>query len=169
MKWSETGDSLCPVARAAAIVGDKWTLLILREAFLGARRFDEFQSQLGVSPHLLSVRLKHLVAERIFTHEGHKRAEYKLTKSGRNLQPLLISMAKWGDDWRSESGRQVSFVHAKCQHNFTPQIVCSTCGDPVGLDVETHLGSKLINERENQVSAQSRTKSKSVNANFKRD
>ena len=65
MGWSEVGDTVCPIARALAVVGDRWTVLILRELFLGVKRFEEFQQQTGMSPHLLSTRLKRLEAEGI--------------------------------------------------------------------------------------------------------
>ena len=156
MKWNDAGESFCPVAQTSAILGDRWTLLILREAFLGARRFDAFQQRLGVSPHLLSVRLKRLVAEGIFNHDGKKRSEYRLTKAGRALQPILLLLAKWGNEWRSGGAPQMTPVHQACGQPFDPVIRCSACDGVVGLDVETVFGAELLEERAERVTQNSR-------------
>ena len=158
MKWDDTSNSLCPVAQTSAILGDRWTLLILREAFLGARRFDEFQRVLGISPHLLSTRLKRLVSEEIFQHDGKKRSEYRLTKSGKALQPVLLLITKWGNDWRAGDKRQVTHIHKACQQHFEPVVLCSSCHEPVGLNVETVLKDDLVKERREQAALNSRRK-----------
>ena len=158
MKWSETSNSICPVAQTAALLGDRWTLLILREAFLGGRRFEEFQRSLGVSPHLLSMRLKRLVRDGIFKHDGKKRSEYRLTEAGRALQPVLLFMAKWGNDWRSDGEPHVRHFHRDCGQHFEPVVRCSACNEAVGLEVDAILDADLTQERMRQAAANSRRK-----------
>jgi DNA-binding HxlR family transcriptional regulator len=159
MKWVEASDSLCPVAQTSAIVGDRWTLLILREAFLGAVSFDTFQARIGLSPHLLSVRLKRLVAEGILKRREGVRGSYQFTASGRALLPVILSLAKWGNDWRGGKVHHTEHVHTACGHIFEPVLACSECREPIGLDVQTTLSNKLTRERTRREAHNSRRKS----------
>lgn len=147
MKWHENSGSACPVAQTSAIVGDRWTLLIVREALLGARSFDDFERALGVAPHILSIRLKRLVAESIMTKGPGRRGAYKLTASGRDLQPVILLMARWGNRWRSGGDPQFRFVHQECGADFEPEIQCSACRQPVGFGVAPVFGPLLWEER----------------------
>ena len=85
------------------IIGEGWSLLIIREAFFGVRRFEEFQSQLGIARNILTARLKKLcqneILERVPIKEGAKRHEYMLTTKGKELMPVLIALTQWGDNW----------------------------------------------------------------------
>ena len=96
----------CSIARALEVVGERWTLLIVRDAFLGRRRFDEFQASLGISRNVLTERLNRLVEEgileRVPYHEHPKRYEYRLTKKGRDLHLALTGLRQWGDMYMSE-------------------------------------------------------------------
>jgi DNA-binding HxlR family transcriptional regulator len=96
----------CSVARALEIVGERWTLLIVRDAFLGRRRFDEFQASLGVSRNVLTERLNRLVSEglleRVRYQERPERYEYRLTDKGRDLHLALTGLRQWGDTYLSE-------------------------------------------------------------------
>jgi DNA-binding HxlR family transcriptional regulator len=96
----------CSVARALEIVGERWTLLIVRDAFLGLRRFDEFQENLGIARNVLTDRLNKLVEERILERvrysERPERYEYRLTKMGRDLNIALAGLRQWGDKYLSE-------------------------------------------------------------------
>jgi DNA-binding HxlR family transcriptional regulator len=93
----------CSIARALELVGEWWTMLILREAFLGTRRFHDFQQNLGIARNILSARLKKLVArgilERIPAAAGGRRFEYRLTDKGRAFFPVLMGLMQWGDHW----------------------------------------------------------------------
>jgi len=93
----------CGVAQALDILGDWWTLLIVRDAFLGVRRFRDFQSDLGIAKNVLSQRLQHLVEheilERIDVGEHGRRYEYQLTEKGEALLPVLTTLREWSDDW----------------------------------------------------------------------
>jgi DNA-binding HxlR family transcriptional regulator len=136
VRWAEIGELPCSVARALAVVGDRWTLLILRDCFLGARRFDEFQASLGLSSHLLSTRLAKLVEEQILERrlysERPERHEYRLTAKGRDLYPVIGSLLRWGDRWMAgPEGPPFDLVHESCGHPSDPTLSCSACGDPL--------------------------------------
>lgn len=100
MKWSTLDDNWCPVARTLSIVGDRWTLLILRDCFLGLSRFEQFADSLGATRHILSARLKRLVAAGVLEKRAYqdrpKRYEYVLTEKGRQLGPALRVFRDWG-------------------------------------------------------------------------
>ena len=85
------------------IIGEGWSILIIREAFLGTRRFEEFQSRLGIARNILTARLKKLCAnqilDRVPVKEGAKRHEYVLTRKGKDMMPLLVALTQWGDRW----------------------------------------------------------------------
>ena len=96
-------NSRCPIARALEIVGERWSLLILREAFMGQRRFNDFERRLGIARNILSARLKHLVERGVLSREPSRedarQIEYRLTPMGKALFPVLVSMAQWGTQW----------------------------------------------------------------------
>lgn len=131
MKWDKIGEMNCSIARALSIIGDRWTMLIVRNAFLGTRRFADFQSQLGMTKHLLSERLKRLVEEGVFQKKEYQqgRFEYRFTGKGRALYPIVLAMAAWGDSWLDEGkGAPVQYVHNDCGKLMTPTVTCSECG-----------------------------------------
>jgi DNA-binding HxlR family transcriptional regulator len=103
MRWDDIGFSLCPIARSLSVVGDRWTLLILRELGLGMRRFEEVQAQTGMSSHLLSTRLKRLKAEGVIEWRLYSvkpaRYEYSATTKGKELDAVLLALQAWGQKW----------------------------------------------------------------------
>src|SRR5690348_7694853 len=103
MKWTDLSTQPCSISRSLAVVGDRWTLLILRSAFLRARRFDDFQQQIGVTSHVLANRLDKLVKlgvmEKVLYQPWPARYEYRLTEQGRDLHPVLRALTNWGDKW----------------------------------------------------------------------
>ncbi|PRY04473.1 helix-turn-helix domain-containing protein [Paraburkholderia sp. BL25I1N1] len=119
MSWDAVCESVCPVARSLAIVGDRWTLLIMRELVLGVHRFDELQAQTGMSSHLLTTRLKRLeadgVIERRLYNERPPRHEYHQTQKGKELDPILMALRSWGQKWElgEDSQPAVKLVHKK--------------------------------------------------------
>jgi DNA-binding HxlR family transcriptional regulator len=136
VRWSEIGDQVCSVARTLSVVGDRWTLLVVRECFLGTRRFDDFQARLGATPHVLADRLRKLVAEgvleRVAYQERPRRHEYRLTEKGRDLYPVVASLARWGDRWASgPAGPPLLLRHRDCGAVTTPVLACSECGEPL--------------------------------------
>src|SRR5215470_508424 len=101
MRWRSVSEANCSIARTLSVIGERWTMLILREAFLGRRRFDEFQRNTGIARNILATRLRALVRDRILERapaEGDRaRVEYRLTKMGIDLYPVMIAMLRWGD------------------------------------------------------------------------
>lgn len=109
-------DSLnCSIANTLDLIGEGWTILILREAFFGSRRFEDFQKHLGIARNILTTRLHklcdHGILERTPIKEGAKRHEYRLTSMGRDLYPVLIAITQWGDRWLQDpKGAPVKFI-----------------------------------------------------------
>lgn len=103
MGWSKVRESDCSVARSLAVIGDRWTFLLIRDLFRGSLRFDQLQTSTDVSPHLLSQRLKRLeddgVVERVPYQDRPPRYEYRLTPKGQDLHPVMMSLAEWGAKW----------------------------------------------------------------------
>ncbi len=103
MKRTRLETSSCPIARSLDVIGDWWTLLIVREALRGTRRFSEFQKHLGIAKNMLAGRLKMLVEEGILTmqpaSDGTAWQEYVLTEKGRGLQTVLVALAQWADEY----------------------------------------------------------------------
>jgi len=149
MKWQDVGELPCSVARSLSIIGDRWTGLILRNAFLSVRRFEDFQSILGIPRHILSVRLKKLVEAEVLKkvpyQEAPVRYEYRLTNKGRDLYPVILALAAWGDKWLDGGlGKPLIYVHKACGKAFTPVTVCSECREPINpREVEAHAGPGL--------------------------
>jgi DNA-binding HxlR family transcriptional regulator len=135
MRWDEIGDVRCSVARALSIIGDRWTILLLRDAFFGTRRFEDFQARTGASRALVADRLKRLVEdgvlERVAYQEHPPRHEYRLTDKGRDLHPVILSLMAWGDRWApTPDGPPVRLVHKACGQEFHPEPVCPHCQGP---------------------------------------
>jgi DNA-binding HxlR family transcriptional regulator len=135
----------CSIAATLEIVGDRWTLLILREASVGVRRFADFQARLGLARTVLSDRLGRLVDEGILERrryqERPERFEYPLTAKGEDLWPVLKALMTWGDEHVMGGQAPVLHRHRACGGLITDRRVCSRCGAPVGLsDVERELG-----------------------------
>ena len=136
MKRTEFASWPCSIARSVDLLGDWWTPLVIREAFLGRRRFDDIQGSLGIGRNVLTQRLKRLVEEgmldRLRYQEKPDRYEYVLTEKGRDFYPVLAAMIAWGDRWLSgDEGPPIVLHHKPCGHDTTPQVVCSECKAPI--------------------------------------
>lgn len=146
MRWETLADQPCSLARTLAVVGDRWTLLVLREAFLRVRRFDDFQTNLGIARRVLAERLALLVAEGVLQktqyQERPPRHEYRLTPKGLGLYPAILALVHWGDaHYAGEAGPPLLHRHKACGHDFRAVLTCSECGEPVDpRGVETHPG-----------------------------
>jgi DNA-binding HxlR family transcriptional regulator len=121
LDWRDTDSTRCSVARTAAVVGDGWTVLLLRDLFNGLRRFDELAVHLGVARNVLTRRLAALTEAGVITRVPYRepgarvRHEYRLTDAGRDLLPVLLAMAAWGDRHRAgAAGPPVLVEHAGC-------------------------------------------------------
>jgi DNA-binding HxlR family transcriptional regulator len=128
----------CSIARTLDIVGEWWTLLIVRDAFLGVTKFDDFRARLAISRNILTDRLNHLVDNEILQrvpYQDHPpRSEYRLTERGRDLFEVITALREWGDRWAAPDGAPLKVRHTSCGHVTKAVPVCSYCGD--GLDLE---------------------------------
>jgi DNA-binding HxlR family transcriptional regulator len=134
MRWSEIDQQDCSVAQALSVVGDRWTMLILKEAFMRVRRFEDFQERTGAPRPILAERLKALVddgvLEKRLYSERPDRFEYRLTEKGRDLWPVLVSLLRWGDRWMTgRNGPPVEIRHRACGHAIHPELACPECGE----------------------------------------
>ncbi|WP_338524823.1 helix-turn-helix domain-containing protein [Pseudomonas batumici] len=132
---SSVPETLCPIARAEAIVGDRWTVLVLRELFMGSHRFDEIQAQTGGTPQMVATRLKNMEAdglvERRRYSERPPRYEYHLTPKGDAFFPVVLALRAWGETWckSPEEGLAVRFVHRQCGKPAGLGPLCEHCGE----------------------------------------
>jgi DNA-binding HxlR family transcriptional regulator len=121
----------CPIARTLEIVGEWWTLLIIRDALLGSRRFEEFR-QIGIADNILSARLELLVREGILERKAYQehplRYEYLLTEKGRDLLPVIASMGRWGIKWTGTTSLPPQFLHTRCGSEIGLDLLCANCG-----------------------------------------
>ncbi len=146
MNWNELNDEACSLARTLSIIGDRWTLLILRDCFLRVRRFEAFQARLGIGRPILADRLAKLVTAGILDKVPYQarpvRYEYRLTAKGLDLHPIILSLVHFGDErLAGEAGRPVLHRHLRCGQLFDPVMVCSACGEPLApRDVEALPG-----------------------------
>jgi DNA-binding HxlR family transcriptional regulator len=130
-------ETLCPVARAEMLVGDRWTVLVLRELFMGNHRFDVIQAQTGGTPQMIAARLKKLEAdglvERRLYNKRPPRREYHLTEKGKAFYPVLLALRAWGETWckSDEEGRAVNFTHRTCGKPAGLGPLCESCGEPL--------------------------------------
>jgi DNA-binding HxlR family transcriptional regulator len=136
MRWEELEQQPCSLARTLSVVGDRWTLLVLRESFLGIRRFDEFEKRLGVTRHVLADRLRKLVESAVLDKVAYQqrplREEYRLTAKGRDIYPALLALVNWGDRHMSGAeGAPIRHVHRSCGQPMQGVLVCSDCGEPL--------------------------------------
>jgi DNA-binding HxlR family transcriptional regulator len=128
-------DMNCSVAQCLEVVGEWWSMLILRDVFLGVTRFDEFQRRLGISRNILNQRLNHLVEMGVLTKvpycEHPVRHDYRLTDKGRDLWPVLTAMRQWGDRYAAPDGPPMQVTHKGCGHVAEAVMVCSACNAPI--------------------------------------
>jgi DNA-binding HxlR family transcriptional regulator len=147
MRWDEIAELNCSIARTLAVIGDRWTLLVLRDAFMGVRRFEHFQADLKVTRHVLADRLRKLeregILKRVAYRERPVRQEYRLTEKGMELYPIMISMLKWGDRWTAEGKLPLELMHRKCGGAASPKLVCGSCGEELtARDVQPRARSE---------------------------
>lgn len=146
MKWDDLAQQPCSIARTLAVIGDRWTLMILRDCFLGVRRFEAFQARLNISRTIVTDRLRVLVEEGVLRREAYQdnplRHEYRLTAKGLELHPVILAIARFGDDhYAGPDGPPVIRRHKGCGCDFQPVQTCSECGEVVtARDVEARAG-----------------------------
>ena len=135
----------CSLAGALEVIGERWTLLIIRNAFLGIRRFDDMQRQLGIARNVLTARLDRLVDEGILRRslyqERPERYEYRLTKKGVDLWPVVVALLHWGDDHVHPDAPPLVLQHKDCGGAVDRHRMCAKCGAALeAWDVEPRLG-----------------------------
>lgn len=139
-------NQFCSIARTLEVIGDRWTLLVIRDAFLGVRRFEDFQKSLGVARNVLTDRLNRLVDEGILRRnlyqERPERYEYRLTRKGVELWPAMMTMMKWGDRYVYPEGHPRLVLHKDCGGEIDERLHCSKCGAELGpRDVYVEAGT----------------------------
>jgi DNA-binding HxlR family transcriptional regulator len=127
----------CSIARSLEVLGERWTLLVLREAFRRVRRFEDFQRNLGIARNVLTDRLTRLVDEGILSREPYQnrpvRFEYRMTDKGRALWPVMMTLMQWGDRYYGgDAGPPVIVRHRDCGGELTTHLTCAKCGVELG-------------------------------------
>lgn len=146
MKRTDTSAWPCNIARSANVLGDHWNLLLIRDACLGTRRYEDFQRNLGIGRNMLSIRLKGLLEDGILERVGHletpRRHEYRLTDKGRDAYTVLAAMDAWGRRWLAgPEGTPVTLHHDLCHQDMHAVVVCSECTEPIDVrDVRARPG-----------------------------
>jgi DNA-binding HxlR family transcriptional regulator len=134
-------DEVCSIARALEVVGERWSVLIVRNAlFAGSTRFTDFQRSLGIAPNILKTRLDGFVGAGIMRRQQYSEQpelyEYLLTEKGRDLAPALIALTEWGDRWAAPDGPPILYRHTACGSPVTHEVICTACGrvdDPAAV------------------------------------
>jgi DNA-binding HxlR family transcriptional regulator len=145
----------CALARTLEDVGERWTLLVLRDCFFGVRRFTDLQAHLDISRAVLTDRLTDLVAAGLLERREYRpgRHEYELTEAGRALWPALFALLKWGDRYRSPDGRRRVFSHVPCGTELDDAGDCPHCGTrPDPGELEMRPGPAATQRRDDPVS-----------------
>lgn len=132
---ADTEENACSIAATLGVIGDRWTLLILRDVFRGVRRFGKLHEDLGIARNLLADRLSKLVdsgvLERVPYQNRPVRYEYKLTVKGADLSTSLIALMGWGDRWYAADGAPTILVHQPCGTPIEQAVHCPSCDEPV--------------------------------------
>jgi DNA-binding HxlR family transcriptional regulator len=128
-------DMPCSVAQCLEIVGEWWSMLVVRDAILGIKRFDEFQTRLGIARNVLTQRLNKLVAAGVLDKQRYQehppRYDYVLTEKGRDLWPVITTLRQWGDRYAAPGGAPIAVVHQHCGHAGAFVLICAHCGERV--------------------------------------
>jgi len=148
MERKSFADMECSVAQCLEVVGEWWSMLVVRDAFLGVTRFDAFQQRLGISRNILQQRLARLVDAGVLRRQPYSehplRYDYRLTDKGRDLWPVLTAMRQWGDRYSAPEGPPLVVTHKQCGSSAEVVFVCGSCREPVGpRDVQAAAGPGL--------------------------
>ena len=136
MERKSFADMPCSLAQCLEVVGEWWSLLIIRDVFLGVTRFDRLQERLGISRNVLHQRLEALVGGGVLVKVAYSahppRYDYRLTAKGVDLWPVLTAMRQWGDLHAAPDGPPMQLIHETCGEIAAAQMTCSVCGEPIG-------------------------------------
>jgi len=152
MLRSDYREQNCSIARTLELIGERWTILVLREAFLGTRRFDEIQANLGIARNVLQARLRRLLDAGIMRRELYQdrppRYEYRLTARGVDLWPVIVSLLHWGDRHAAPNGPPVVLEHKGCGGALDDRRRCTRCGaDLEAWEVSALAGPGALGSR----------------------
>ncbi len=135
MPYRPFTDQNCSIARALEIIGERWTLLVMREILLGRRRFAEIQRNTGIAKNILSDRLSTLVDQGLLRRrlysESPESYEYVATSKGVDVWPVLVGLMQWGDAHAAPDGPPRVYVHTVCGHDASPELHCGHCGETI--------------------------------------
>jgi DNA-binding HxlR family transcriptional regulator len=158
---------ICSAARALEIAGERWSLLILRNAAFGRMtRFSEFEKSLRIAPNVLAARLERFVEEGLMTvatgSAGHQ--EYHLTEKGLDFKPVIVALTEWGDRWAAPDGAPIVYEHEQCGHRIGFGVYCKTCAESVKakeiMARKTEVMSRLQQRRKSKSSGTKRVRKK---------
>ncbi|MEI6001046.1 helix-turn-helix transcriptional regulator [Paraburkholderia bengalensis] len=151
---SKLSGTLCPVSRSQAIVGDRWSLVIMRELFMGNRRFDSLMAQTQATPQMLATRLKKLEKSGMIRRKPYMvrppRYEYHCTEMGQAFYPIIRALREWGENWCKSKGEPITvrYTHKSCEGNAGLGAVCETCGELLTrADLIPKLSAPYASER----------------------
>ena len=134
MRHEELAEKECAIARTWAVIGERWTMMILRESFRGVRRFEDIQAKLQLGRNILTDRLQLLVHEGVLDRRPYQerptRYEYVLTQKGEDLYPVLLAMLRWGNRYKVDDP-PLQLMHKTCGHMLEPVTVCESCKEEV--------------------------------------
>jgi DNA-binding HxlR family transcriptional regulator len=151
----------CSLARALEVVGERWTMLVLRDCFFGVRRFTDLQAHLDIPRAVLTERLGRLVDDGVLDRTEYRRGrhEYRLTERGLELWPVLFALSQWGERHRAPNGRRRIFTHAACGADLEPAGLCPACGTvPPPGDIDMVPGPGMRPVRDDPVSVALRSR-----------
>lgn len=136
MKWDDLRNEACPVARGLSVIGDRWTMLVLRDCFLGIRRFEQMQERLGITRHVLADRLRKLESAGVLRRERYQerpaRFEYRLTEKGKALHPVIVSLIAWADENEPAEGvSAVTLLSRETGAPVAPVLVDANTGERI--------------------------------------
>jgi DNA-binding HxlR family transcriptional regulator len=144
-------NQVCSIARSLELVGERWSLLIIRDAFLGVKRFDDFQRSLGIARNILQNRLQRLVEDGVMERRAYQerpvRYEYVLTEKGRDLWPVIVHLLRWGDRYLAPDGPPRVLEHRGCGGEVDETLHCTRCGerlDPGKVRARRGPGAQLV-------------------------
>ncbi len=145
MRFEDLAEAPCSISRSLAVLGERWTLAVVKQAFAGTRRFEDFLAALGISRALLSNRLERLVEAGVLRKAAYEsnrtRYEYRLSEQGLALYPVLQALRAWGDAYLAPQGPPILYTHASCGGSVDVHLTCADCGAPIEAhDVDVAAG-----------------------------
>jgi DNA-binding HxlR family transcriptional regulator len=151
MHKTDLGVLPCSIARSLQIVGEWWTLLVLRDVCFGCNRFETIHNHLGIARNILTTRLETLAENGMVQRRRYQqhpdRYEYLPTEKALDFVPVLLALVAWGDRWTAEDGPPVLFTHQTCGHDTVATVVCSACAAPlVSDDLDVRPGPGMPSE-----------------------